>query len=185
MTVRTNILVLLFVLFSAEIIACSCVGAGSVETECKNSDLVVTGTVICSETVKLWADTSNARQRFNDWKRAKRDHYLSYEAYKIQDYLLGPEMMEYEIVITERFKSSVQQDTIKIRTGFGGGDCGFRFEVGSEYLIYATEEYAVDYWQPLLNRTEKELKGIFRTSICDRTCSISNAKADLEKLRKH
>ena len=58
-------------------------------------------------------------------------------------------------------------DTIRIGTGFGGGDCGYGFRVGDSYVVYARawsdSEYAF-------------------TSICDRTSSARYALADLMTL---
>jgi len=32
----------------------------------------------------------------------------------------------------------VEDNLIKVHTGFGGGDCGFAFREGEEYLVYAS-----------------------------------------------
>ena len=44
-----------------------------------------------------------------------------------------------ELKVIQRFKGMESQaDTLKIKTGYGGGDCGFRFEEGKQYLIFAS-----------------------------------------------
>lgn len=53
-------------------------------------------------------------------------------------------------------------DYIQIVSGYGGGDCGYRFMEGEEYLIYAYED-----------------DGVFSTSICTRTCHLDDSKVDL------
>ena len=55
-----------------------------------------------------------------------------------------------------------------LTTGRGGGDCGYRFEVGKKYLVYA---YGSD---------ERDLL----TNICQRTAGLMDATADLKVLGK-
>lgn len=57
---------------------------------------------------------------------------------------------------------------IEIRTGMGGGDCGYRFQRGEKYVVYANEN--------------KE--GMLVTSICSRTSPEDRAQADLAYLRQ-
>lgn len=75
-------------------------------------------------------------------------------------------------------------DTIKIWTGYGHGDCGFHFTVGKKYLIYAQDEHKVNYTQKKLGRSKKELEGIFRTDICRRTAALEGSADDLNYLNK-
>jgi hypothetical protein len=61
----------------------------------------------------------------------------------------------------------VSADTVLlVLTGHGGGDCGYPFERGQEYLIYADGPRA----------------GFFRTNICTRTTMLQNASTDLKEL---
>jgi hypothetical protein len=55
----------------------------------------------------------------------------------------------------------------KVRTGLGGGDCGFRFEVGKRYLVYA---FADD-------------SGRLSTGICSGTAMLQDSLANLSYLR--
>jgi len=55
---------------------------------------------------------------------------------------------------------------VAVDTGLGGGDCGYAFQPGETYLIYAGA-YA----------------GRYRTGICDRTRPLSQAAEDLDYLR--
>jgi hypothetical protein len=45
--------------------------------------------------------------------------------------------VQYTFSISETFKG-VQADSVVIKTGSGGGDCGMPFELGKIYLIYST-----------------------------------------------
>ena len=55
-----------------------------------------------------------------------------------------------------------------ISTGSGGGDCGYAFQPGETYLIYANSNQAT---------------GAYSTGICSRTRPISQATEDLGYLR--
>lgn len=57
--------------------------------------------------------------------------------------------------------------SIRVITGAGGGDCGYRFHKGQEYLVYATEDR----------------DGQLRTSVCTRTRPLGQAREDLAYLR--
>src|SRR5688572_16530322 len=59
-------------------------------------------------------------------------------------------------------------DIVSVETGSGGGDCGYGFQVGETYLIYANA-----------NNTT----GTYSTGICNRTRPIGQATDDLDYLR--
>jgi hypothetical protein len=56
---------------------------------------------------------------------------------------------------------------IEISTGFGGGDCGYPFQVGMDYVVYAY----------------KNAEGNLETGICSRTRPLTEAVKDLEYFR--
>lgn len=58
-------------------------------------------------------------------------------------------------------------DILSIDTGLGGGDCGYSFQPGEAYLIYARGDKA----------------GRYSTGICNRTRPLSQAAEDLDYLR--
>jgi hypothetical protein len=62
------------------------------------------------------------------------------------------------------------ESQIIIHTGSGGGDCGFNFEKGKEYLVYAGTS------------TMYGGKELLVTIMCDRTVALDQAKADLAVL---
>ena len=61
------------------------------------------------------------------------------------------------------FKGAVSSE-VAVLTGIGRGDCGYPFQVGEKYLVYAYEK-----------------KGL-ETNICTRTTNISRGDADLAEL---
>ena len=60
-----------------------------------------------------------------------------------------------------------QPKSILITTGLGGGDCGFHFEVGEHYLVYATSDES----------------GQLSTGICSGTARLGESRANLSYLR--
>ncbi len=61
----------------------------------------------------------------------------------------------------------VQQQAVKVETGLGGGDCGFRFEKGKKYLVYAY----------------KDDSGRLSTGICTATALLQESQANIAYLR--
>lgn len=59
------------------------------------------------------------------------------------------------------------ESQIMIRTGGGGGDCGFQFKKGEDYLVYANPSSMYGDKEQLV------------TIICDRTNELAQAKEDL------
>jgi hypothetical protein len=55
----------------------------------------------------------------------------------------------------------VQTKSTQVMTGYGGGDCGYPFEVGKEFLVYGSRN-----------------SGVLVTSICSRTNDVSIGVAD-------
>jgi hypothetical protein len=71
--------------------------------------------------------------------------------------------------IERNYRGQDGKSTVGVVTGDGGGDCGFSFEVGQQYLVYA-------YPHPA---TEK-----LYTGTCQRTRLLSEAAEDLEYLAR-
>jgi hypothetical protein len=63
----------------------------------------------------------------------------------------------------------VRTRSVTVLTGWGGGDCGYPFERGSTYLVYA-------------NRRRMGTTAGLVTGICTRTAALSAARADLAAL---
>lgn len=63
----------------------------------------------------------------------------------------------------------ISQSQVKIATGQGGGDCGYDFAVGQEYLVYAV-------------KSDSYGTNSLSTIICDRTDVLSQAQDDVAVL---
>ncbi|MGI2328546.1 hypothetical protein [Planococcus sp. YIM B11945] len=66
--------------------------------------------------------------------------------------------------VTQMFKGAKEPQLV-IRTGWGSGDCGFEFEEGREYKVYAHEVPLDKGAKPDLNGETTSLE----TTICDET----------------
>jgi hypothetical protein len=85
-----------------------------------------------------------------------------------------PDGIEYpqelvQLQIERNYRGQEGKSTVEIVTGEGGGDCGFLFEEGKRYLVYAYPHPAT---------------GKLYTGICQRTRILSEAAEDLEYLAK-
>ena len=78
----------------------------------------------------------------------------------------GPPGMQVSLDVSRSYRGA-QQKNIRIRTGVGGGDCGFDFEVGKQYLVYAFADES----------------GQLETGICSGTALVEESKANLSYLR--
>ncbi len=74
---------------------------------------------------------------------------------------------EVKFSVEEAFKG-LSSTEVSVFTGWGGGDCGYPFLAGRQFLVYAYKD---------------EKDGRFKTSICSRTRHLSEAKEDLAYLR--
>ena len=68
--------------------------------------------------------------------------------------------------VERSWKGSLAQE-VSVVTGQGGGDCGYKFEFGETYLVYAYGD-----------------KTRLGTNICQRTANLSAAEADVKVLGK-
>lgn len=165
----TFILTLGFLLINNGIYACSCIGQRTVKEEIKYSDAVLIGKIISKELVTL-ADSTAIKLFGNDSTITKGYPYETVVA-------------KYELLLTSKYKGKITSDTIKIYTGLGSGDCGVRFEVGKNYIVYGKEE---TYFGQINNDwLFPKGKNIYWTNICSRTTIESMEEiTEIEKYRK-
>ncbi|MBK8721993.1 MAG: hypothetical protein IPL95_06850 [Saprospiraceae bacterium] len=76
--------------------------------------------------------------------------------------LIKIQQAEYTIQITKVYKGIIKESLIKIITGLGGGDCGFEFKIGNEYIIYCS--YESKYYEQ-----GETINNFLYTDICRRT----------------
>ena len=151
-------LTLLLVLFAepAPVKACSCAELSSPVEAYMNADAVFTGKVTAV------SDTSSPVIFLLDRLLARVGLSPAYAySYRFWGY-------EITFAVLKSWKN-VTTTGVKVLTGTGGGDCGYLFNQGSNYLVYAYE------WNDNTNTG-------FGTGICTRTSEISRATDDLTYL---
>ncbi len=100
----------------------------------------------------------------------RSDAVFSGEVVNVKE-VRNPQGYMSKSVLFEVFQSwkGVEQSQLIIATGLGGGDCGFDFQVGKHYLVYATESSMYG---------GESLAAI----ICSRTKALSSVQGDLSIL---
>ncbi len=76
--------------------------------------------------------------------------------------------VEVKFAVEQKWNDGIEK-TVTVTTGKGGGDCGYSFEVGKKYLVYASNG-----------------ENTLRTNICTKTAPAENNKdiAVLNKIKK-
>ena len=78
-----------------------------------------------------------------------------------------PPVMQISFDVSRSYRGA-RQKNVRIRTGVGAGDCGFQFEVGKQYLVYAFADES----------------GQLSTGICSGTALLEKNQANLSYLRE-
>lgn len=142
---------------------CSCVGTSSVNEAIEWSDVVVMGKILSKELIKLI-----------------RPPEFSAEDSLTSPKIFTPKVAKYTLLVNSGFKGEFKSDTLEIYTGLGGGDCGFRFEIGRIYLVYADQNPYIllsDDWSYPTG------KDIYWTNICTRTQIFD--ENEMKEIKKH
>lgn len=88
---------------------------------------------------------------------------------KVIELIENPQVFYVEVKFkVEGSWKQVSTNQLVLRTGRGGGDCGYRFEIGERYLVYAYGSDAMT----------------LETNICQRTRKLADAGEDLKLLGK-
>ena len=94
---------------------------------------------------------------------------LNYSTRDSGDYFTGFMVL---LNVSKTFKGSKTYQKIKIVTGLGGGDCGYYFQTGKTYIVYAKNRsyILIDSFNDE-NRTsfKSHDEVLFETDICDGT----------------
>jgi hypothetical protein len=153
------ILMLLFMMFAMPrpASACSCVMPGSPSMEFSQSDAVFSGRV--TGIVNKLNPAVALLQRIGI--ALGFDPFIFYT-----DRFWGNAVM---FEVTNSWKL-VDTTSIQVSTGSGGGDCGYGFSVGNDYLVYAYD----DPGEPGID---------LGTGICSRTTDLPGAAEDMSFLK--
>lgn len=135
--------------------ACTCIGKDkqTTENELNFVDLAVKGKIIAVANFDYYDTTSYsvAGLKFDP----KQSGYLI-RKYKV-----------FTLVVDTKFKATKNtSDTVQIVTGYGGGDCGYEFEIGKDYIIYG--ETWKEKTVSVRHRKRKDKKRVIETAIANK-----------------
>jgi hypothetical protein len=152
---------------AAELWPCSCVMPKPVPEALRQTDVVFIGTTTKVERAEslfglaliivrhLWAEWLDRDDPYLDkWDESARSGRVAH------------------FRVDEVFKGELASDSV-VHTGFGDGDCGYAFEEGVEYVVYAN--IADDALRPGTQ--------FLRTSICARTAPVGEVPEEPAELR--
>jgi hypothetical protein len=143
------LLVIVILLFYSYSYCCTCIGEATFKKEYKRSNVVVTGKILEKRIITI------------------NDSLMP---------LIKIQKAEYTVQITKVYKGNIKDSVIKIITGLGGGDCGFEFNKGNEYIIYCS--YENKYYE----QGETVNKFLY-TDICRRT-RLTNDEEEIKLLSR-
>jgi hypothetical protein len=127
MTIRQHkkivLTIFLFIVWSINSFACDCEGEGTAAVSVKYADVVFSGQVISKTLTRnydslgivLTGDTSNMQLNWREFPTAV-----------------------VKIKVDKVYKGQMVSDTLTILTPPNGASCGYRFQVGENYIVYAT-----------------------------------------------
>lgn len=154
-TITYILTILILLLFNQKLEACSCVGERPVKEAIERVDAVFTGTIIEKEEIRIY-DTLSHDQR----------------VYRVE--------MKYKIAVETVYKGQSLSDTSLIFTGRGGGDCGYNFQIGQKYIVYAGH---IETDERYSGQVFIDKKSAFRTTICTRTRKYQTE--EIKEIEKH
>lgn len=171
MSFRLLVTLLLFGLVG-EIYACKCDGTGTVKSSFQSSDAIISGRVLSKEIVS-YSQTINPdsvsaiKSRLKDDKQKLQFFEMSY-------------VVKVEFETVEKYKGTILHDTVTIYTAMNSASCGYTFDVGKFYIVYASRKSYLDFM--FLNRVDRdkglEIENTYWTNICTRTTEYNNLEAD-------
>lgn len=147
--------ILTIVLLSNETKACTCIGESTVKDEIKNKDAVFVGAITDSEELRIY-DTLIPNKTI----------------YRVE--------MKFTMVIETIYKGRQISDTTFIFTGSGGGDCGFNFQIGQKYIVYAGHFKTANRYN---GQVFIDKKSAFYTTICTRTRKYQDE--EINEIERH
>jgi hypothetical protein len=148
---------LVVILASALLIAARPASACSCGQKPAVAEAVQRSSVVALVRVTRVADQWTLWRRIKD--RFRGPSATSIEAY-VRDY-----GFRVAVDVLQQWKGEPAK-SLELRTGRGGGDCGYSFEVGQTYLVYAG----------------RGVEGLLGVNICSRTVAGQDAGLDIQAL---
>jgi hypothetical protein len=178
MRIKIQLAIILFLLVGRSY-ACKCDGTGTVKSSLNMSDVVVSGQVLTRELVS-YSQTLNPDSVSSIKSRLKNNKQ------KLQFFEMNY-IFKIELEITEKYKGVIIRDTLTIYTAMNSASCGYKFEVGKSYIVYASKKsYLNSMVLDKLDRNKNlERENTYWTNICTRTFEYNDSEAtELKALKK-
>lgn len=144
------------------VLACDC-GKGSIQYGIENNYLVVEGNIISKENFN-----------FNDSSRY-------FQAPDDTDYnnpkYIPKTIAKYKLVVKKLFKGEIFNDTIVLFSALSVNNCGFEFEVGKRYIVYANKIKPIKVGNRFYSPFQVNINE-FSTSRCSRNCLYEQNEID-------
>ncbi len=176
---RIRLLVTLILLgVVGEIYACKCDGTGTVKGSFISSDAVISRRVLSKEIVPY-------SQTINQDSVSAIKSRLQDDKQKLQFFEMN-HIIKIELEIVENYKGTNLRDTVTIYTAMNSASCGYKFDIGTSYIIYASKKSYMDFM--FMDKVDRdkglEIENSYWTSICTRTTEYNNLEADELKVLK-
>ncbi|HZY81125.1 MAG TPA: hypothetical protein VFE50_16490 [Cyclobacteriaceae bacterium] len=159
-------------LFATYSYACKCGGPGTVKESFIGGEVIVSGRVLRKELI-AFSQTINpdsvsvVKARLNNDKQKLRFFEMNY-------------IFKIDFQITDKYKGLHLTDTVTIYTAMNSASCGYKFEVGKYYIVYARKEN--DLSAMFLGSDDRnrdlERKDTYWTNHCTRTTEYNSMEAE-------
>lgn len=156
---------------AGEVYACKCGGPGTVQESFESTELIVYGKVVSKDTVRLYEtikeeDVGEVREELKEDKQLLHFFDMTY-------------VLKLELEIIEKYKGENLRRTVIIYTPLLGASCGFRFQKGQHYIVYASSKNFMNFlFQNTDGSRRHEKEGTFWTTHCTRTTEYAKLEAD-------
>ncbi|GAA0190837.1 hypothetical protein GCM10009122_52820 [Fulvivirga kasyanovii] len=153
--------------------ACKCGGPGSVEESYGYAGVVVHG-IVESKSLISFEETLSP-DKVDEVKRSLSMHQEFFEACLVY---------EVRLRVIESYKNEVDK-VVTIFTTNRGASCGFRFQLGQEYIVYANEKVNLHSFFFTEKGDNIQRQNTYWTNRCTRTAEFSEREAcALEEIKK-
>lgn len=173
---KTKVIIILFILCLSEYAyACKCGDPLSVEESFKSTSLIVHAKVLSKQFVPFTETVQSDKVKSIE-ERIKSDQrklelFRSNYVYKVT------------LEVIENFKGSTKGHVITVFTTATSASCGYRFEVGSEYLLYGIRrDFLMGLFLGHNDQEEVEKENTYWTNHCTRTAEYH--QQERESLRR-
>ncbi len=160
-------------------ISCSCENFNSIKQEFDANEVVITGKILSVKPYYYLRDTNNAYKIFTSNTTLIKDYQKNYLAY-IKSQYTEREFRDYTVQIEKKLKGNNLKNNIIIRTGVSDADCGYRFDIGKSYLIFAS----TSFWY-LENKNIPEEDNTYITSLCNFNENMKTATKTVKIIEKY